>query len=113
MPQAGFELGSLGPQAGVLPIEPPLLVPVKKVYLWQEKFLNFENENVDSVKDLREELGQHDQRHQQVEQDTPFQAGFGLRTEKIFDFFLLPIQWGADYRKRPTSRFLVVRQLGD
>ena len=31
MPQAGFELGSLGPQAGVLPIEPPLLV----VYFYQ------------------------------------------------------------------------------
>ena len=26
LPQAGFELGSLGPKAGVLPIEPPLLV---------------------------------------------------------------------------------------
>ena len=26
MPQAGFELRSLGPQAGMLPIEPPLLV---------------------------------------------------------------------------------------
>ena len=26
LPQAGFELRSLGPQAGVLPIEPPLLV---------------------------------------------------------------------------------------
>ena len=26
LPQAGFELGSLGPQAGALPIEPPLLV---------------------------------------------------------------------------------------
>ena len=37
LPQAGFELGSLGPQAGVLPIEPPLLVLilfVMIVYLW-------------------------------------------------------------------------------
>ena len=31
MPQAGFELGSLGLQAGVLPIEPPLLVSIAKV----------------------------------------------------------------------------------
>ena len=29
LPQAGFELGSLGPRAGVLPIEPPLLVDEK------------------------------------------------------------------------------------
>ena len=26
LPQAGFELGTLGPQAGVIPIEPPLIV---------------------------------------------------------------------------------------
>ena len=32
LPQAGFELGSLGPQAGVLPIEPPLFVNILKVY---------------------------------------------------------------------------------
>ena len=31
LPQVGFELGSLGPQAGVLPIEPPLLVDFKKI----------------------------------------------------------------------------------
>ena len=33
LPQAGFELGSLGPQAGVLPIEPPLLVSTNEVHL--------------------------------------------------------------------------------
>ena len=32
MPQEGFELGSLGPQAGVLPIGPPLLVTFQKIY---------------------------------------------------------------------------------
>ena len=26
LPQVGFELGSLGPQVGLLPIEPPLIV---------------------------------------------------------------------------------------
>ena len=64
----------------------PSVKSVKKSYLWQEKFLNFENKNVNSVKDLRKELGQHEHRHQQVEQDTPFQAGLGLSTEKKFIF---------------------------
>ena len=31
----GFELGSLGPQAGVLPIEPPLLVMFNLMFLLQ------------------------------------------------------------------------------
>ena len=31
MPQAGFELGSMGPQSGVLPIEPPLLVIMQQI----------------------------------------------------------------------------------
>ena len=33
LPQAGFELGSLGPQAGVLPFEPPLLVNFYAVFV--------------------------------------------------------------------------------
>ena len=38
LPQAGFEIGSLGPQAGLLPIEPPLLVQIGAFIVYSLSF---------------------------------------------------------------------------
>ena len=53
-----------------------------KSHLRQKEFFHFKDEDVDPIKDLRHQLGQHDQRHQRVHQDAPLQSGFGLCTAK-------------------------------